>query len=57
MMIEMSIETYIRMEGKERIELKLTTVELVDAVLGINYAQEFYFYIDMHYSIRIYSLG
>ena len=38
---EMSIETYIQMEGEEITELELSTNELVDATLGINYAQGF----------------
>ena len=38
---EMSIETYIQMEGEESSELKLSIIELVDATLGINHAQGF----------------
>ena len=38
---EMSIETYIQREGEESSELELSTNELVDATLGINYAQGF----------------
>ena len=38
---EMSVETYIQMEGEEIIELGLNTNELVDADLGIDYAQGF----------------
>jgi hypothetical protein len=38
---EISIETYIQMEGEEIIELKLSIDELVDVALGINYAQGF----------------
>jgi hypothetical protein len=34
---EMSIETYIHMEREEIIELELSTDELVDVALGINY--------------------
>ena len=45
---EMSIETYIQMEGKEIIELKLSTNELVDATLGINYVQGFDLTVDLH---------
>ena len=36
---EMSIETYIQMEGEEITKLELNTHELVDVILGINYAQ------------------
>ena len=35
----MSIETYIHMEGEEITELELSSDELVDGALGINYAQ------------------
>jgi hypothetical protein len=45
---EMSIETYIHMEGKENIELELSTNELVDDALGINYPQGFDLNVDMH---------
>jgi hypothetical protein len=38
---EMSIETYIQMEGENIIELEMSIDELVDAVLGINQAQGF----------------
>ena len=38
---EMSVETYIQMEGEEIIELGLNTNELVDVDLGIDYAQGF----------------
>jgi hypothetical protein len=38
---EMSIETYIQMEGEEITKLELSTNELVDATLGFNYAQGF----------------
>jgi hypothetical protein len=45
---EMSIETYIQMEGEEITELELKTNELVDDALGINYAQGFDLNVDMH---------
>ena len=45
---EMSIKTYIQMEGEEISELDLSTDELVDATLGINYAQGFDLNVDMH---------
>ena len=45
---EMSIETYIQMKVEEIIELELSTNELVDVALGINYAQGFDFYVDLH---------
>jgi hypothetical protein len=45
---EMSIETYIQMEGEEITELDLSTDELVDVALGINYAQGFDLNVDMH---------
>ena len=35
----MSVDTYIQMEGEEITELELSTDELVDVALGINYAQ------------------
>jgi hypothetical protein len=38
---EMSIETYIQMEGEENTKLELSIDELVDAALGINHAQGF----------------
>jgi hypothetical protein len=44
---EMSIETYIHMEGEEIIELELSTHELVDAALGINHAQGFDLNVDL----------
>ena len=44
----MSIETYIQMEGEEITELELSTNELVDATLGINYAQGFDLIVDLH---------
>ena len=45
---EMSIETDIQMEGEEITELKLSTNELVDVALRINYAQGFDLNVDMH---------
>ena len=36
------------MEGEEIIELELSTNELVDVVLGINYAQGFDLNVDLH---------
>jgi hypothetical protein len=36
------------MEGEEIIELELSTNELVDAALGINYAQRFDLNVDLH---------
>jgi hypothetical protein len=45
---EMSIETYIQMKGEEIIELELSIDELVDAALGINYAQGFDLKVDLH---------
>ena len=45
---EMSIETYIQMEGEETTELELSTDELVDATLGINHAQGFDLHVDLH---------
>jgi hypothetical protein len=36
---EMSIETYIQMEGEEITKLELSTDELVYVALGINYAK------------------
>ena len=45
---EMSIETYIQMEGEEITELELSTDELVDVALGINYAQGFNLNVDLH---------
>ena len=44
----MSIKTYIKMEGEEIIELELSIDELVDAALGINYAQGFDLNVDLH---------
>jgi hypothetical protein len=38
---EMSIETYIQMEGEEITHLELSTDELVDAALGTDHAQSF----------------
>ena len=45
---EMSIETYIQMEGKEITQLELSTNELVDVALKINYAQGFDLNVDLH---------
>ena len=45
---EMSIETYIQMEGEEITELELSTDELVDAALGVNHAQDFDLNVDLH---------
>ena len=47
---ETSIETYIQMEGEESTELKLSTNELVDDALVINYAQGFNLNIDLHFN-------
>ena len=47
---EMSIETYIQMEGKKITELESSTInEVMDvAFWGINFAQGFDFNVDMH---------
>ena len=45
---EISIETYIQMEGEEIVELVLSTNKLVDTTLGINYAQRFDLNVDLH---------
>ena len=45
---EMSIETYMHMEGKETIELELSIDKLVDVALGINYAHGFDLNVDVH---------
>jgi hypothetical protein len=45
---EMSIKTYIHIEGGEITELELSTNELVDDASGINYAQGFDLNVDMH---------
>ena len=45
---EMSFKTYIHMEGEENTELELSIDELVDAALGINYAQGFDLNINLH---------
>jgi hypothetical protein len=45
---EMSIQTYIQMEWDEITELELSTDELVDVALGINYTQGFDLDVDMH---------
>ena len=44
----MSMKTYIQMKGEEIIELELSVDELVDVGLGINYAQGFDLFIDLH---------
>ena len=44
----MLIETYIQMEGEKITELELSTNELVDDALEINYAQGFDLNVDMH---------
>ena len=44
---EMSIETYIQMEGEENIELELSIDELVDVALGADYAQDFDLNVDL----------
>jgi hypothetical protein len=43
-----SFETYIHMEGEEITKLELSIDELVDATLGINYAQGFDLNVDFH---------
>jgi hypothetical protein len=45
---EMSFKTYIYMEGEEITKLELSIDELVDAALGINYAQGFDLNVDLH---------
>ena len=46
---EISIETYIQMEGEEiTSKLELSTHELVDVALEINYAQGFDLNVDLH---------
>jgi hypothetical protein len=45
---EISFETYIHMEGEEITDLELSIDELVDAALGINYAQGFDLNVDFH---------
>jgi hypothetical protein len=45
---EMSIETYIQIEGEAIIELELITDELVDVALGIKHAQGFNRNVDLH---------
>ena len=49
----MSIETYIQMEGDKITELELSTNELVDVALGINYAQGF----DLNVDLQLVSGG
>jgi hypothetical protein len=53
---EMSIETYIQMEGEEITKLELSTDDLVDVALGINYAQGFDPKVDVH-SVDVYDLA
>jgi hypothetical protein len=45
---EMPINTYIRMEGEEIIGLELSIDELLDATLGISYAQGFDLNFDLY---------
>ena len=45
---EMSIETFIQMEGQEITKQELSIHELVDATLGINHAQGFDLNVDLH---------
>jgi hypothetical protein len=45
---EMSIETYIQMEGEEITKLELSIDELVDAALGTDHAQGFDLNVDFH---------
>jgi hypothetical protein len=45
---DMSIETYIQTEGEKITKLELSTNELVDATLKINYAQGFDLDVDVH---------
>ena len=45
---EMSIETYIHMEGEEITELESNIDELWDVALRINYTQGFYLNVDLH---------
>jgi hypothetical protein len=52
----MSIETYIQMEGEKITKLELSTDELVDVALGINYAQGFDPKVDVH-SVDVYDLA
>ena len=44
---EMSIETYIQMEGEENTELELGTDELLDDALRTNFAQDFDLNVDL----------
>ena len=44
---EMSIKTYMEMEGEEIIKLKLSTNELVDVALGTKNAQDFDLNVDL----------
>ena len=45
---EMSVETYMEMEGEESTELELSIDELVDTALGTNFAQNFDLNVDLH---------
>ena len=45
---EVSIETYIQMEGEEITELELSIDDLADVALGIDYAQGFDLHVDLH---------
>ena len=45
---EMSIKTYIQMKTEEITELELSTDELVDVALEINYAKGLDLNVDMH---------
>jgi hypothetical protein len=45
---EMSLETYIQMQGGESTQLELCIDKLVDDALAINYAQGFDLNVDMH---------
>jgi hypothetical protein len=45
---EMSIETYIQIEGEENTELELSIDELVDVALGTNHAHGFDLNVDLH---------
>ena len=45
---EMSMKTYIQMVREKITELELSIDELVDAALGINYAQGFDLNVDLH---------
>ena len=45
---EMSIETYIQMEGEEILELELSIDEFVDIALETDFAQDFDLNVDLH---------